>query len=142
MNAIRNKKIIFDSNIWISFIIGRKLPELIDIIKNHQIKVLSCQILINEIRDVLNRPKFRKYISSDDIEEAIIIHRKLVSEYNNLIIKPLCRDNHDDYLFALAYAQNADFIVSGDNDVLDVQIIPPPKLISLRSFFDTANSLA
>ena len=51
--------------------------------------------------------------------------------------KPVCRDVNDDAVLACALAANADFIVSGDDDLLslhafeDIPIITPSSAIKL-----------
>jgi len=79
----RKTKVVLDSNIWISYIIGRKLQDLVSVIQNNELQVFTCSTIINEIKDVLNRPKFRKYISVENIKEALIIHQKITNEHNS-----------------------------------------------------------
>jgi len=127
-------KIVFDSNIWISYIIGRRLQDLVSIIQNNELQVFTCSTMITEIKDVLNRPKFRKYISVEDIDEAVIIHQKLTIEHNSFDIRFKTRDTKDDFLFGLSESTSADYLISGDNDVLQSNHTPPPTLLTLKEF--------
>ena len=68
---------ILDSNIWISYVITRRLDTLVTLIHDHQLTVLTSQRLIAEIQEVLLRPKFKKYLTHSDIKELIAIHVKL-----------------------------------------------------------------
>ena len=131
-----NKTFVLDSNIWISFIIKKKLNVLADIIIDNSLIVLSCDKLIEEISDVLKRIKFRKYISIKDIEEAIILHKKLIIPVIIKNIKKQNRDKDDDFLFALCEAGKADFIVSGDKDILESKIKSPPTILTFSEFIN------
>ena len=68
---------ILDTNIWISYLITRRLNTLVSLIHEQQLIVLTSQHLINEIQGVLFRPKFKKYIKHSDIKEFLVIHLKL-----------------------------------------------------------------
>lgn len=64
--------------------------------------------------------------------------RSLAENFNTPPILPISNDVHDDYLFALALAGNADYLVTGDKaDVLALaqhgttQIVTVRKLIQI-----------
>lgn len=48
---------------------------------------------------------------------------------------PVSRDPRDDYLVALARATSAHVLVSGDDDLLDLDL-PDLKIVSPREFLD------
>lgn len=43
-------KVIIDTNVWISFLIGKELQDLKDLIVSEKVKVITTDQLINEIR--------------------------------------------------------------------------------------------
>lgn len=54
----------------------------------------------------------------------------------------ICRDPKDNYLLSLAIDANADFIITGDNDLLILQTVRSSKIISYKEFglfFSTIN---
>ena len=112
------------------------MSNLVCILQNNEISVLSCSKLKEEISVVLHRPKFKKYISNKDIIEAIILHDKLSNTVVLGDIKKQNRDKDDDYLFALCKMGKADYLVSGDKDVLDSGIKPPPVLLTMNEFLE------
>ena len=59
---------ILDSNIWISYVITKRLSDLVALVQDHQLAVITCHTLVAEIQDVLSRPKFKKYIRISDIK--------------------------------------------------------------------------
>lgn len=47
---------------------------------------------------------------------------------------PVCRDSHDDMFVACSLASGADFIVSGDKDLLDVRVKAIVNVVAPREF--------
>ena len=116
-------KIVFDNNIWISFLIGKRLSSLRTVFVREDIEVYYCDELEQEFIEVANRPRIRKYVSEEQINR---VHR-LMKEYclkaaASANLKPdAVRDPKDAYLLALSDAIHADYLVSGDADLTDIQ---------------------
>jgi len=71
---MQNEVFILDSNIWISYVITKRLDKLVALIYYHHLTVITSRHLIAEIQEVLSRPKFKKYLKQSDIKELIAIH--------------------------------------------------------------------
>ena len=94
--------------------------------------VLMCPQLIAEVTEVMTeRPRLRRWLSLDD---ALVLVDRLTTETamvaNPASVEPTTRDPDDDYLIALAPGHDADFLVSGDLDLLewggdDLAVISP-----------------
>jgi len=133
---MRSKKVILDTNLWISFLISRKLNILDDLIEKKKIKLIFSDELIEEFLIVAKRPKFSKFFSDSDIEELL----RLFKDYGKLIkVKSavkVCRDFKDNFLLNLAIDSEADFLVTDDNDLLILKSIKKTQILSITSFFD------
>ena len=57
----KNIKVIFDTNVWISFLIGKRLSIIKNYIDNGKILIIMIDLLYSEIKDVTNREKLQKY---------------------------------------------------------------------------------
>ncbi|HYF67511.1 MAG TPA: putative toxin-antitoxin system toxin component, PIN family [Ohtaekwangia sp.] len=57
----RLNKVIIDTNLWISFLIGKDLQSLKDLIINEQIKLITTDQLLNELELVTSREKLKKF---------------------------------------------------------------------------------
>lgn len=125
---------VFDSNIWISFILKKEFHKLIEIIIDNNLKVFISDEMLYEIENVLIRPKFSKYINDNNINEAIIIISKVSVIFNDYKTVRLTRDIKDDYIIALAKATKSKFVVTGDKDLLEYKHSPPPFIINLNQF--------
>ena len=131
---MRNKPflLVIDTNIWISFLITKKFSELDKFLFSGKCILLFSEELINEFIEVATRPKFRNYFSSEDIEKII----ETMNEFGILIkVKSninLCRDKKDNFLLSLCVDGNADFLISGEDDLLTIQKIEETSIITFR----------
>ncbi len=54
-------KVIFDTNVWVSFLTGKKLSVLSEYISSSVITIVITHQLLHEIKDVTSRPAIKKY---------------------------------------------------------------------------------
>lgn len=132
--VIRKMKIIIDTNIWISFLISKDFTKLDKLISNRKIQLLFSNELIQEVISVAKRPKFRKYFTDEDIQQLLEnfdYYGKLVEVKSEV---KECRDTKDDFLLNLAIDGKADYLLSGDYDLLHMHKIQKTKIISINDF--------
>jgi hypothetical protein len=68
---------VVDTNLWISFLLGKKVADLLTLIQNGQIEVVTDARQIAEIEDVLSRPKIKKAIGRQRFAVMLrFLHRK------------------------------------------------------------------
>lgn len=134
----KSYKIIIDTNIWISFLIGKSLKGLHRHLDNEFFKIITCQEQINELIEVFQKPKIKEILSLAQIE----IFFDLFYDVTELVIifefVDLCRDKKDNYLLSLAMISNADYLITGDEDLLVLDKISNTKIIKF-SEFDVTN---
>ena len=58
-------KVLFDTNLWISFMIGKRLASLADVLCRNDVHVYMSEQLLEEIQTVIARPKFNAIISAE-----------------------------------------------------------------------------
>jgi len=133
---MRNKKVILDTNLWISFLISKKFDFLDNLIIKGKIKLIFSKELIEEFLTVAKRPKFAKYFTDEDFKEIL----RLFDRYGRLIkvdsIRSECRDPKDNFLLSLAVDSKADFLVTGDSDLLVIGKIKRTKIVSYNDFIE------
>lgn len=82
--------------------------------------------LLAELRRVLARPKFRRYVDQKTVDEYVArISRHVRHVDDPAEIPAVTRDPDDDYLVALGRRERVDAIVSVDLDLLDAGIDTP-----------------
>jgi len=129
-------RIILDTNLWISFLISSKYKKLDKLLFNQECKLLFSQELLEEFIAVAKRPKLRKYISKDELEDLLETIDE-VAEFVHVTSKILkCRDPKDNFLLSLAVDGNADYLLTGDNDLLVLEKIGDTEIKTISEFFD------
>ena len=130
-------KVILDCNIWISFLIGHHAGLMKRILTDSRFDVIICSELIEELRDVCSRPKIREHVTDSELDDFW----RIIYSFCDLVeikYKADCfiRDPKDLYLLSLADNTEADYIVSGDADLLDVKQYKQTKMLTLAEFKD------
>lgn len=130
------KKIIIDTNLWISFLIGKRLQAMEMLFRHDDVSIFMCEELRNEILEVVNRPKLAKYIKPQDIEYL----EKLISTYCSFVkidktSQLPIRDPKDLYLLSFCESIPADYILSGDEDLLSVDTQGRFQIMTFTDFF-------
>jgi len=133
--VLKNHRIILDTNIWISYLITKNHSLLDELLINQQITILFSEELLNEFFEVINRPKLKKYFKQKDLEVIL----ELIENYGELIeVKSkieICRDYKDNFLLSLAVDGKANYLISGDADLLVLKKIKKIKIISIKEFY-------
>ena len=128
---------ILDTNLWISYLISKRLSEIDELFDRDDLLLLFSEELLDEFIGVASRPKFTSYFPDEDVEELL----SLFDEFGEIIEVTsevdLCRDPKDNFLLALAKDGNADFLVTGDEDLLVIRKFENTQILSYSAFEET-----
>ena len=129
-------KVIIDTNLWISFLIGHQTQLVRRMLTDMRFDVYVCARLIEEIIGVATRDKIRKYVTQADIDDLLAIINAFCQFAIIRIEAPATaiRDPKDLYLLSLAETIGADYIVSGDADLTDLAKYNQTSIIKLADF--------
>tara|TARA_R110000868_G_scaffold259432_1_gene517660 strand:+ start:256 stop:528 length:273 start_codon:yes stop_codon:yes gene_type:complete len=87
------KKIILDTNLWISFLISKKFNQIDKLIEDKRIILIFSDELLEEFIDVVSRPKLKKYFSKKDIlnirKHELYSHKIKISKRSERNIKKI-----------------------------------------------------
>jgi putative PIN family toxin of toxin-antitoxin system len=111
-------KVVVDANVFISSFYWKGKPRKIieRVTDGHDEAFITADIL-EEIQDVMSRPKFKT--DSKAIQEYIrTIKNAATIIDNSASIDIVSRDKDDDKILDCAKLAQADFIISGDKDLL------------------------
>lgn len=114
----KNIKVIFDTNVWIGFLIGKRLSFLKNYISNGQITIVTTEQLLMEIKEVTSRERLKKYFPQESVIELLELLETIAE---NVEIRPthfVNRDPKDNFLLDLIDFSKADYLVTGDKDLL------------------------
>ena len=130
-------RIVLDTNVLISALLFGGIPrKILELVLVEKLQLLCSSEILKETEGVLSRPKFK-------LKKAIV--KSFVNEIADLseIIEPIKRfkvvkeDPNDDMLFDCAHAGNADFIISGNDHVVKVNIFQTTKVFNPADFLKT-----
>ena len=126
-------RVVLDTNIFISAVLGGRLGVVIDEWKAGKFKLIVTDSIAREYLEVVNRPKFK-------IPQAEII---AVSDYLLQLgefvtpteeIHIIVADPTDDKFLEAALAGKVDYIVSGDNHLLELKSLREIPIITGKEF--------
>ena len=131
---IKKNRIIIDTNLWISYLITKEFKRLDKLIFNDEARLVFSQELIDEFIEVSKRPKFRKHFSSDDVSSLLVLFNtygefvKVKSDIN------VCRDLKDNFLLSLSVDSQANYLITGDNDLLELKNFGKTIILTISDF--------
>jgi putative PIN family toxin of toxin-antitoxin system len=129
---------LLDTNILISYLLSPHpgtIPVVVveaGVVRRYQL--LWAQEIGTELRNrIVTKPYLAQRIALDQIDDLLALLARVATVLPPLAgdIIPISRDPKDDYLLAHAVAAQADFLVTGDRDLLTlsahggVQIVDP-----------------
>jgi putative PIN family toxin of toxin-antitoxin system len=130
----RGLKVIIDTNLWISFLLTKQYAFLETLLIQKRVKLIFCSELLNEFIEVVQRPKLSKFFQQEDIENLIDI----IDQYAEFIkiksVIDVCRDKKDNFLLALAVDSKANFLITGDHDLLVIKKIGKTEIVTMSEF--------
>lgn len=129
------KRTVLDTNIIISSALGGALVLILERWDKGEFTVIVTSDILREYFEVLNRPKFKlKQETIDKITRYIYQFSEFVVPEEK--IKLIEADPADDKFLEAAIAGKVDFIVSGDDHLLELREFRSIPILSGREFMD------
>ena len=118
-------RVVLNTNIVISALLWRGKPyQLLEAVSHsHELRLFASPALLEELADVLARPMATKRLAliGKTAAEVLADYQAVVEVVEpSAVPRAVLRDADDDQVIAAAFAAQADFIVSGDDDLLSV----------------------
>jgi putative PIN family toxin of toxin-antitoxin system len=136
-----NRRFVLDNNIFVSALLVKNSAPFWVIKKVEEMGViLYSEATLLELNQVLNRKKFIKYFTVEEKQEFIV---KLIESAELVVITKsidVCRDPKDNKFLELAVSGDADFIISGDQDLLVLNPFRNIEIITANDFLNRFNS--
>ena len=131
-----SKRVIIDTNLWISFLISSNYSDLDRLLKSGRVRLIFSDELIEEFLLVAGRPKLKKFFHQKGLTTLL----DLFDDYAELVeVKSdiqLCRDVKDNFLLNLAVDGGVDFLITGDKDLLILGHVEKIPIITYNQFID------
>jgi putative PIN family toxin of toxin-antitoxin system len=127
---------VVDTNVIVSALLFKKSIPFQAVKIAEKGTILHSESTLIELREVLNRRKFDKYLEIEERQKFLI---KFVDISRRILIREtisICRDAKDNKFLELAVNGDVQFIITGDQDLLvltpfrGIKIITPELLVS------------
>ena len=126
---------LYDTNIFISGTFWRGLPRrALHLAKQGKVEVVTCESLLDELRDVLTRPGKLFRLSAGEANKVINDVRSYVRLVMPTRKVDVCRDPKDNLVIECALAGGAQYIVTGDPDLKVLRCFEEIEIVDARTF--------
>ncbi len=118
-------RVVADTNIVVSALLWLGKPrQILDAARDGIIELFTSPMLLEELEEVLTRPKFGAMLEAADVmaHDLVLGYAALTTVIEADQIEPvILADRDDDDVLACALTAQGDVIVSGDSHLLDVK---------------------
>ena len=131
----KDLKVVVDTNVWISALVFGGKPEVIlKLFIDGKITVIVSEEIITELRRIITT-KFPLYISRLGLLEASIRDDAIIVPLGENTIR-VSRDTDDNKIIETAVKGKADYIISGDDDLLVIKNYESTGILKPSNFLE------
>lgn len=129
-------KVILDTNVWVSgiFWLGGIPFQILGFFDKHRFKLVISQKTFEEIVTRTERIRKRYQFGLARKEEYLDFIRQHALFVKPTTLPSICRDPDDNHLLAAAEASKANYLVTGDKDLLVLRKHKRTRIISPKDF--------
>ena len=126
-------KAVFDTNVLVAAFVTEGLcARLLGRARRRQMDLVVSSFILNEFENVL----FKKFSAS---KEQIRTATRLISEAAQIVshasvVSGICRDPDDDQILSCALSAKADYLVTGDSDLLGLKGFHAIRILTPGAF--------
>jgi putative PIN family toxin of toxin-antitoxin system len=138
-------KAVLDTNVLVSGLLGEHSPpsQVVDAWLDGRFTLVTSLYQVEEVNHVLSYPRIARRIRLEDAElemilAALLVESEVVS--GHLQLSGVTRDPKDDAIVACAVEGGADYLVSGDQDLLVLGEYEGIRAITPRRFLELLNA--
>ena len=132
-------RIVLDTNILVSALIGNSYPKqiLFEYVLENKFVICVSEVILDEYKDVLNRPKFNKFPNfvekANNLLDSI---EKIAEYYQPTITIDRISDDADNRFLELALTANAQYIITGNFTGFNFAEYEDVKIVSPKYFYE------
>jgi len=127
-------KAVFDTNVLLAaFLTEGVCAKLLTRARKQQFNLITCTFILSEFERTLTK-KFSATKQEKENALALITEAAQKSVEPSKIPTGACRDKDDDNVLACALEADADYLVTGDKDLLDLKAFKGTRIVNPREF--------
>jgi uncharacterized protein len=136
-------RVVIDTNILVSaFLWYGKPSRLLELAEEGSVRIFSSRHLMNELANSLAKEKLARAVLATGLsaKEMVTAYRQLTRAVRPVPVSSISRDPDDDHVIACAIAAKADFIVTGDRDLLVLDPLDGIRIVEVARFLELLDS--
>jgi uncharacterized protein len=122
----RRPRWVVDTNVLVSAFLWQGTPgQVIELAGEKEVQLFTSQALIEELTATLAKKKLHKHVSATGLTVAALLanYRRISTLVTTRRLEERAsRDMDDDAVLGCALAAQADYIISGDDDLLSLKV--------------------
>jgi putative PIN family toxin of toxin-antitoxin system len=127
-------KVVFDTNVLVSaFVAEGVCSKLLGRARRKDFDLITCPFILKEFEAIL-----LKKLSATKGESRQVL--RILAEAISALVQPaqpvsgICRGPNDDPILSCALAASADYLVTGDSDLLELREFRGTRIVAPRDF--------
>lgn len=138
----KRPKVVLDTNVLVSASFRKLSPipnQIYQALKAQQFLLVTSPSIMAEVEEVVNRDYIVKRTHMTQKERHLFIESLIeisIFTSGKTILQKVSRDLEDDKFLICAYEVKADYIVTGDDDLLVLKEYQGTKIVSPRKFVE------
>ena len=130
-------RVVVDTNVLVSALIGRRLRPFIGALKTNRLQLIFSKETFDELLEVLQRPHLARYFTQSDAKELVNLLNARMDLVNISTHVNDCRDAKDNIFLDCALSGSVDYVVTGDPDLLELNPYKGIPIISPLIFLSS-----
>ena len=130
-NKNKKKRLVVDANAWISSLLTLKFRIRLNVVFGSDYQLLVSEQLFRELGRAVQKTYLSKNIKQADYDSLVSLLRTDAELVEVRSVVDVCRDPKDNFLLALAKDGDADYLITGDGDLLVLKEFEKTKIVKL-----------
>jgi uncharacterized protein len=126
-------RLVLDTHVLIAAVVADGVCRDLVRVRLRSHTLITSEILLRELREKL-RVKFD--LAADELPLLVALSERAESVKPTKLTPPLCRDADDDWVLATATAGRADFIITGDDELISLKKHGAIRILTPRAFLE------
>ena len=135
-------RVLLDANVYISHLLSKRpttsaLSVILEAASSDQVTLVFSTLVRDEIaKTVATRPDLSHRVNESRLDELVRIVESIAESLSEPAerLPRIGRDRKDDYLIAHAVIGRADYLVTWDNDLLDLSQVADVRVVNPGDF--------
>ncbi len=130
-------RVVVDTNVFVSSFFGGNPRKIVDLWKSGQVTICLSKPIIDEYAEVLQRLGLQNERELGELLNLFARGLHVLFSANTPELHLVKEDPDDDKFIECAVALKADFVISGDKNLIAIQDYMSIRIVTPKEFLDT-----